>query len=845
VALVLTLPAWVPILRPDIDLWVLPDGDGHLHRTLLLGQLIADGHWYPRWFPQHLGGYGYPTPLFYAPSVYYLTVVLATLIPGVGLYEAFQLVAALAAVTVIGGAYTLGWRLWQHGPAAVLTASAVAYAPYLLQANLFIRGALPEALGLGLLAWLLVGCHGLWQAATRSPHFSSVVRWWWFTAGITTFLLLTHNLASILAAGFAMAWLGALWAWRPSWRAPVWIGSAGLGGAALAAFFWIPAFLSSGLVQVERMQRGQLHYGNWFIQWPGFHPAAWGLQERSPWTPGFPIDLHLIYPNSIYGSPKASLWQAVAVVVALGVLAFASWPWRFDQRAMARDRRRMGLIATAFGAIVAVVSYAQLFDWALPYWEKYRALRTLQFPMRFLGPMGFGVALAAGGAMAASMRATRTAWILTTCAVVALIVTGTGHRLVRVDPERSQAVGVPYLIEQQRLQRGWTYGESGEFLPKTANYVEWHEGEARGFWLYERMFPEASWIGGRVLPWEGDLAVHAISGGRLWTSIDVGSVQGGTVAFHQLAFPGWRAWIDDRPVALRPAPLIEAQAIQPGFILVDVPPGRHRVAIRFGPDGPRLAGASISLAVLLAAALWARRRLERTLVEVRPWWRLALNAGVAVLLVVPSVRLVQPLRPPSTSSPDRQILVLNVTDAVIAGQATVNAPTGPIPGPDRFLDVRNLSIRAHDRPLRDAGSRSRRWLFTHPPTEVAVEFLVPADGYFQTSLALDPQVWETEVGDGIRFVASVTPRGGAPATVLDVTVNPRAQGEQRRWLDFLVDLRPWSGQHVRLTLRADARQEPSFDWAGWGEPVIVRLDPVTAARLIQSTSQMAAVAIRQ
>jgi hypothetical protein len=62
-------------------------------------------------------------------------------------------------------------------------------------------------------------------------------------------------------------------------------------------------------------------------------------------------------------------------------------------------------------------------------------------------------------------------------------------------------------------------------------------------------------------------------------------------------------------------------------------------------------------------------------------------------------------------------------------------------------------------------------------------------------------------------------------------LNPRARGEDRRWVDVVVDLRPWTGRRVRLTLRTTGRGDPAFDWGGWGEPAIVRLDPLTAARL--------------
>src|SRR5262249_6340439 len=68
---VLTLPAWAPILLPDVDLVRLFDAEAHLLKAFTLRQLIAGGDWYPRWMPTYYGGYGYPTLTFYAPGLYY------------------------------------------------------------------------------------------------------------------------------------------------------------------------------------------------------------------------------------------------------------------------------------------------------------------------------------------------------------------------------------------------------------------------------------------------------------------------------------------------------------------------------------------------------------------------------------------------------------------------------------------------------------------------------------------------------------------------------------------------------------------------------------------------------
>ena len=80
--------------------------------------------------------------------------------------------------------------------------------------------------------------------------------------------------------------------------------------------------------------------------------------------------------------------------------------------------------------------------------------------------------------------------------------------------------------------------------------------------------------------------------------------------------------------------------------------------------------------------------------------------------------------------------------------------------------------------------------------------------------------------------------------MVDVALNPRARGEQRRWVDVVADLGPWAGRRVRLTLRTEGRQDPTNDWAGWGAPAVVRLDALTAARLQESARQTAALALR-
>ena len=130
-AILATLWAWCPLVDPTVSVWRTLDAPNHMVRTHLLAVMASQGEWFPRWFPQQFGGYGYPTLNFYAPLTYYLTAALATLFPGGSALEAaYVTLLVVASVVVVTGTYALGWVLWRHGPAALLMAMSVAYGPY-------------------------------------------------------------------------------------------------------------------------------------------------------------------------------------------------------------------------------------------------------------------------------------------------------------------------------------------------------------------------------------------------------------------------------------------------------------------------------------------------------------------------------------------------------------------------------------------------------------------------------------------------------------------------------------------------------------------------------------------
>jgi len=858
-ALIATFWAWAPLIDPSFSVWRTFDAPNHMVRTHLLEVMASQGEWFPRWFPQQFGGYGYPTLNFYAPLTYYVTSALAMVLPGGSAIEtAYVTVLVVASITVVTGTYALGWVLWRHGPAALLMAVSVAYGPYVLQTNLFVAGAGPHVLGLGLMAWLLAAVHELWRPDPRRVW--SRRRSWWGTSATVALLLLTHGVSALLGGILATGWVAVLFLRHPDWRAVARTTSAAVSGALLSAFSWFPALMDTAFVQTERMQLGALNFRNWFIRWPGYQPPLWGLQERSPYTVGFPVDLHFAYSNILTGPMRLSLVQSVFLVVGL---AFLTWRY-LKQNAVTRLSSPV-IFPVVFGSVVVVVLYANQFDWAVPVWEAYPILQTIQMPTRLFGPIAFAVALVLGGTVAALPRSGRMTMVTTLLLAILMVASGTASRTLFVGEAPYNTVSDAVVDDLEAREPGNTTS-TNEFLPRSADFETWHEGEARGFWLYDRMFPDAGWVAGQVMPWSGQVGIHGVSQAGLSWVVDVSvppdgdTGGGGVLAFHQLAFPGWRAWVDGQPVAIEAAPLIASQAISPGFILVAIPPGEHRVSLRFGADWARMIGTGVTSLVMLMSGLWIALPLGRGFSGwVRGGTGLALGlASLASVVTILAGTLSPDDGPVTLVSPLRRLLVASIADLVLDGSATVTSPTGSELGPSRYVDVRPLPILAIDQPLRAAGVRERRWLFTHPPTTVSVDIDIPEAvagrrTYLQVSLGMDPEMWQASLGDGVRYLVTagpdVAPMGpdgstsGERTTVLDEVFNPRAQGDQRRWVDVLVPLDRWAGEPIRLEFRTDARHEPSNDWAGWGEPVVVELDTLTAGRMLRSAAWQAKVAL--
>lgn len=123
-------------------------------------------------------------------------------------------------------------------------------------------------------------------------------------------------------------------------------------------------------------------------------------------------------------------------------------------------------------------------------------------------------------------------------------------------------------------------------------------------------------------------------------------------------------------------------------------------------------------------------------------------------------------------------------------------------------------------------------LYEHPPQsgkdEIIYVVTVPENGALYFAIALMPETWSPDKGDGASFQLHVTPAGGGAGQFVFVRyINPKLNPSDRRWRNFLVDLSDWAGQTVNLSLITEAGPagDWNFDWAGWADLDLVRVAP--------------------
>ena len=131
---------------------------------------------------------------------------------------------------------------------------------------------------------------------------------------------------------------------------------------------------------------------------------------------------------------------------------------------------------------------------------------------------------------------------------------------------------------------------------------------------------------------------------------------------------------------------------------------------------------------------------------------------------------------------------------------------------------------------------TRPVIYMHPPETgqryVAYRVTVPENAALRFGIALAPQVWDPEKGDGVNFSVYIIPVSQSEGEfVFTRYLNPKTNLSDRRWRNYVVDLSLWAGQEINVMLITEngPQENWAYDWAGWSGVQVVQINPTVLA----------------
>lgn len=538
--LLLVALAAVGIITPTA---FLGNASGHDIEFHLASWIDVHGQWkegvlFPRWAEWANWGYGEPRFIFYPPASWILGALLGSAVPWKATTVWFIFIC------VVAGGMSAWWLAcdWMGGPEAAAAALFYAVNPYQV-ANIYYRSDYAELLAFVFFPLLVRGAlkslRDRWTSVTLvAIPFAAM----WLSnapAGV----LATYSLCLILFAGIFVS---------RNWKAAI-PGMAGMAlGFGLAAFYIVPAAVEQRWVQIREVISSDLQ----------------------------PFHNFLFIKN---GDPEFVYFNLRISFVALGMIFLTALAAVF----VARRRREIPQLWWTL-IVLAIVCSLLMFHESRLFWNLLPKLEFIQFPWRWLGPLGLVFALFAAAAYPRGKWG-RPAWL----ASVSLVLLGAAVAMgsdTWWDTEDAN-----YIVDSIHSGRG--YEGTDEYSPVGCDRYDLAESEPR----ISRLEPTT-----RMLVPVGPGAVQI----KKWTAerieFDVDARLPETLVLRRLNYPAWNEFVDATPAHL-------TSRANTGEMELALPEGRHAVEIRFERTADRTVGGSISWASLLVLAgiEYARRKKRR------------------------------------------------------------------------------------------------------------------------------------------------------------------------------------------------------------------------------------------
>ena len=533
----------------------------HAHRLWQTVQMIRDGYIFARWAPDIAYGFGVPLFNAHGPLPYYVAAPLAFLAGG-QIYLAYLLALIGFLVLTSVGAY-LWLRLHFGEWGGLMGAAAFVFASDVMN-NMSLRGTLPEPFAFAMLPFTL------WATERVIAGRRNFV---WVGALCYAALALNHNATLMLFTPTLLLYALVLTLAHTQGRARVVVlGQLALmlmWGAALAAFYIVPAFIERGDIRLDRLlAKPELNYRNSFL-WLG-------------WLLSNPIPLDEAMMARDY---PIHLGATTLLLSALALLA------------LARRQRAITVRVLISLALAALCTFMML-PQAQPIWEAAPLLQMLQFVRRFapLASLWLAPLVAAGGWAVLQLKGRWLRAVFPAIAIGALAVTAFPTQFPQATVPLNRHLDARVVMQDEVDMHAFGTTVAGEYTPASNK---------------ELPPPAQSPLlrGGQRLDAASLPAGVTVSQERyrpLDYAVSFAAAQPFTATFHTFVYPGWVAFVDGAAVPMTPSDPY-------GFIQINVPAGKHMVQVAWGSTPLRRATDIISIAAWLALALCLAWFIYRTI----------------------------------------------------------------------------------------------------------------------------------------------------------------------------------------------------------------------------------------
>ena len=545
----------------------LGNASGHDISFHLASWLDVAGQWregvlFPRWAQWANWGFGEPRFIFYPPASWMFGAALGSVLP-------WRMVPGTYIWLVL---LLSGFAMWRLARESLPDSQAIAAAlifvvnPYQLVV-VYYRSDYAELLASSLFPFMVLGV--LRVVRCESRHHDSRKSW----TGVPLLSLafaaiwLSNAPAAVIATYSVVLLLVGGCLERKNFR-PLIPGAAAMAiGFGLAAFYILPAAYEQRWVQISQVTAGNLH-----------------------------LDQNFLFTHS--SDPEFALFNWKVSTTAVATMLLAGVAAVFG----ARRRREYPTLWWMMVAL-ATASASMMFPVSLWFWRHLPKLQFLQFPWRWLVPLGIPYAFF----LASLVTQARWRWIW--YSALALIIAATATAIVRDAWWDSE--DIPFL--EVAIRTGHGYEGTDEYAPLGSDIYGLPGAilNPESVKVFQKTPPTP------LLQQLTSDSGRAASFAPLQISIDtwlsedksfrVEAPKPLTVALRLLNYPAWEVRVDDATVNPGSEP-------GTGRMLMQVPTGPHRVAVVLRRTWDRTAGGVISgfsAIMFFVCVAFAGRRLRR------------------------------------------------------------------------------------------------------------------------------------------------------------------------------------------------------------------------------------------